>query len=83
MSTIYNQIDNPGDFRMADTNLVLHKPKNKSSAENTTDTDIYLILHEIDTICPQCGHDHSHKVTGGSAIQDMISFLDRDIPSES
>jgi hypothetical protein len=36
-----------------------------------------------DNICSQCGHDHSHKVTGSSAIQDMISFLDRDISSES
>jgi hypothetical protein len=30
-----------------------------------------------DRLCPQCGQDHSHKLTGGSAIQEMISFLDR------
>jgi hypothetical protein len=68
---------------MADTSLILHRPKNKSSAENITNTGMYPISSDNDTICPQCGHDHSHRVTGGSAIQDMISFLDWDISSES
>lgn len=63
---------------MTDSSLILHKPKNKSSAGNTT----YSISCDNDNICSQCGHDHSHKATGGSAIQDMISFLDRDITSE-
>jgi hypothetical protein len=63
---------------MADTSLILYKPKNKSSVGNTTDTDIYSILCDNDNICSQCGHDHSHKITGGNAIQDMIAFLDRD-----
>ena len=67
---------------MADTSLILYKPKNKSSAGNGTDTDIYSISYEIDTICPQCGHDHSHMPIGGSAILDMISFLDRDTTSK-
>ena len=31
-----------------------------------------------DELCPQCGQDHSCKLTGGSAILDMISFLDKD-----
>jgi hypothetical protein len=83
MSTIYSQTNNPGDHWMTDTSLILYKPKNKSSAENTTNTDMYLISSDNDNICFQCGHDHSRKVTGGSAIQDMISFLDRDISSES
>ena len=68
---------------MADTSLILYKPKNKSSVENTTNTDMYPISSDNDNICSQCGHDHSHKVTGDSAIQDMISFLDRNISSES
>jgi hypothetical protein len=67
---------------MTDTSLVLHKPQNKSSAGNITDTDVYSIFHEIDTICPQCGHDHSYKPIGGRAILNMISFLDRDTTSK-
>jgi hypothetical protein len=30
-----------------------------------------------DNLCPQCGQDHSYKLTGSSAILEMISFLDR------
>lgn len=67
---------------MADTTFILYKPKNKSSAGNTIDTDIDLILCDADTICSQCGHDHSCKMMGGKAIQDMISFLDRRTPLE-
>jgi hypothetical protein len=67
---------------MTDTSLVLHKPQNKSSAGNTTDTDIYSMLHGISAICPQCGHDHSYKPIGGTIILDMISFLDRDSTSK-
>jgi hypothetical protein len=62
---------------MADTTFILYKPKIKSSVGNTTDIDVDSILCDIDTICSQCGHDHSCKMMGGKAIQDMISFLDR------
>lgn len=60
---------------MVDTSLILHRPKNKSSAGNTT----YSIPCDNDNICLQCGHDHNYKPTGGNAIQEMISFLDRDM----
>jgi len=58
---------------MTDTSLILHRPKNKSSAANTTSS----VSHDNDNICSQCGHDHNYKPTGGNAIQEMISFLDR------
>lgn len=61
---------------MTDTSL-LDKPKIKSSAGT-----IYSISCDTDTICSQCGHDHSCKIMGGKAIQDMISFLDRDTTLE-
>ena len=67
---------------MTDTSLILYNPKNKSSAEKLLSADIYSISYDNDNICSQCGHDHSYKPTGGSAILDMISFLDRDTPSE-
>ena len=62
---------------MDDTSSIIRKPKNKSSAENAMSIDICLISNDSDKVCSQCGHDHSSKVVGGSAIQDMIWFLDR------
>ena len=64
-------------------NFILTNPKNKSSAENTEQADIDSIEWKYydDNICPQCGQDHSYKLTAGSTILDMISFLDRK-PSE-
>ena len=67
---------------MASTSSIIHKPQNKSSAENTTSVDICLISYDNDKVCSQCGHDHSHKPIGGSAILGMISFLDRDRSKE-
>ena len=67
---------------MADTSLILHKPKNKSSAGNTMDTDMYSVSYDNDNICSQYGHDHNYKPTGGNAIQEMISFLDRNRSEE-
>jgi hypothetical protein len=65
---------------MADTSLILYKPKNKSSAGDSSNTEKYLVPHDNDKdqVCSQCGQNHDYKLTGGSAIQDMISFLDRD-----
>jgi hypothetical protein len=71
-SVIYSQTNNPGDPYMTDTDLILYKPKNKSSAGDGS------IPHDNDQVCSQCGQNHDHKLTGGSAIQDMISFLNRD-----
>lgn len=59
---------------MVDTSLILHGPKNKSSAGNIA----YSVSHDNHNICSQCGHDHNYKPIGGNAIQEMISFLDRD-----
>ena len=61
--------------------LILTNPK--SSAENTEQVDIVSIewKNYDDNICPQCGQDHSCKLTASSTILDMISFLDRK-PSE-
>lgn len=67
---------------MVDTSFILYKPKIKSSVGNTVYTDIDSLSCDTDTICSQCGHDHSCKIMGGKAIQDMISFLDRGTPLE-
>jgi hypothetical protein len=63
---------------MTDTNLLIYKPKNKSSAGNASNTEMYSIPCDSDQVCSQCGHNHSHMLIGGGAILDMISFLDRD-----
>jgi hypothetical protein len=76
---IYSQANNPGDHWMTDTNLLIYKPKNKSSAGNASNTEMYSIPCDSDQVCSQCGHNHSHMLIGGRAILDMISFLDRDI----
>ena len=59
-------------------NIVSVNPQNKSFAENTEEVDIDSIewKYNDDNICPQCGHNHSHKP--GTTILNMISFLDRD-----
>lgn len=67
---------------MANTSYILCKPKIKSSAGDTINVGMYSILYDNNNICSQCGHDHSHKITGGSAIEDMISYLDRDRSKE-
>lgn len=69
---------------MADTSHISNNLQNKSFAENTEQIDIDSIEwknHE-DNICSQCGQDHNYKITAGSTIQDMISFLDRDTSKE-
>jgi len=63
---------------MTDTNLFICKPKNKSSAGNASNTEMYSISCDSDQVCSQCGHNHSHMLIGGRAILDMISYLDRD-----
>jgi hypothetical protein len=78
MSAIYSQANNPGDRYMTDTDLILYKPKNKSSAGDGSNIEKYLIPCDNDQVCSQCGQNHDHKLTGGCAIQDMISFLNRD-----
>lgn len=57
--------------------MILHKPKSKSIAWSDLDADMYSTLSEDNCICSQCGQDHTPKPMGGSAILNMISFLDR------
>ena len=68
---------------MADISHISNNLQNKSSAENTEQIDIDSIEWTVydDNICPQCGQNHGYKLTAGSTILDMISFLDRK-PSE-
>ncbi len=62
---------------MTDTSFILHKPKNKSFVKNTK-----LNNSNMDKVCLQCGQNHNYKPTGGSAILEMISFLDRNSSGE-
>jgi hypothetical protein len=64
---------------MVDTIHISNNLQIKSSVKNAEQLDIALVeWNNYDTkICPQCGQDHSYKITGGNAIQGMISFLDR------
>ena len=75
----------PGGSLMADTSHISHEPRNKSFAENTEQADIDSIEWKYydDNICPQCGQNHGYKLTAGSTIHDMISFLDRDSSKET
>ena len=45
-----------------------------TSPENQSFDGLYF---DDGRLCPQCGQDHSYKLTSGSSILDMISFLDR------
>ena len=64
---------------MTDTSHISNNLQHKSFAGNTEQIDINSIewKNYDDNICPQCGQDHGYKLTAGSTIQDMISFLDR------
>ena len=70
---------------MADTSHISNNLQNKSFVENTEQIDIDLIewKNYDDDICPQCGQNHGYKLTAGSTIHDMISFLDRDSSKET
>lgn len=48
----------------------------QNSEQDQSSHEIYM---DDDKLCPQCGQDHRYKTTAGSAIQEMISFLDRDM----
>lgn len=65
-------------------NFISAKHQHKSFVGNTEQIDIDLIEWNDynDNICPQCGHNHSHKPIGGSSIPNMISFLDRNATSK-
>ncbi len=69
---------------MTDTSHISNNLKNKSFVKYTEQIDIDLIewKNYDDDICPQCGQNHGYKLIAGSTIQDMISFLDRDISEE-
>jgi hypothetical protein len=69
---------------MADTRHVLNNLQNKSSDKNTEQIDIDSteLTNCNDNICPQCGKDHSYKITAGNTILDMISLFDRDASRE-
>lgn len=60
-------------------------PQNKSFDENTEQIDIDLIEWNDynDNICPQCGQDHSYKLTVGTTVLDIISFFDKNISREA
>lgn len=45
-----------------------------TSPENQSFDGVYF---DDNRLCPQCGQDHTYKPTGGSAILEMITFLDR------
>lgn len=78
MPAICSQVNNQGDHWVTDTNLLIYKPKNKSSAGNASNTEMDSVPCDNDQVCSQCGHNHSHRLIGGRAILNMISFLDRD-----
>jgi hypothetical protein len=42
------------------------------------DIDSIKWIDSVDNICPQCGQDHSYKITAGPTMLDMISLFDRD-----
>jgi hypothetical protein len=69
---------------MTDIYFISTNHKNKSFARNTRQIDINLVewKNYDDTICSQCGQNHGYKLTAGSTIQNMISFLDRDTSKE-
>jgi hypothetical protein len=52
----------------ADSDNLAISPENQSLTEYCFDDE---------RLCHQCGQEHSYKLTGGSVIQEMISFLDR------
>jgi hypothetical protein len=59
-------------------------PQNKSFVENTEEIDIDSIewWDHNNNICPQCGQDHSYKITAGTTMLDIISLSDKDISRE-
>ena len=64
--------------------IISTNPQNKSFVENTEQIDIDLIKWKDynGNICPQCGQDHSYKLTAGSTMLDMIPFLNVDTSRE-
>jgi hypothetical protein len=62
------------DNNYSTTSLATDNNYSTTSPENQSFDGLYF---DDDKLCPQCGQDHSCKLTGGSAILEMISFLDR------
>jgi hypothetical protein len=62
------------DNNYSTTSLAADNNYSTTTPENQSFDGLYF---DGDRLCPQCGQDHSHKLTGSRSILEMISFLDR------